>query len=391
MKKLFYVATLALLVSVFYSCGEKTSSEKPVKNTFEVKQNDFQGEIPAGDKITLEAKTYKLTGKLIVKAGAELTIPAGAVIEATVNSDMTKVRYIAVERGAKIFVNGTSDKPVVMTSESKKSSSWGGLVICGYAPTNKGGGQAKAEVSDLNYGGDKVDDSSGSIRHLRVEYTGFKYTDEKEFNGVSLFGVGRGTTFEYVTSYKGGDDGIEFFGGTVNGKYLLSIDSEDDGIDFADGWNGTGENWFVRNAFKSSIEGSNNGDNGDAAPLTDAKLKNLTLIGSGEKPWYFKEGAGKQTIDNLIIGGLKAGKNQAYFYADAKDKDAATYKRLAAGDLKITNVKFVDLGEGNTKMVFDPALKYTENEKATGAGNGVNRPSWVSDAMNATSNGSKIF
>lgn len=387
MKQIF-LSMMAVMALCFTGCGEDDDDE--VVNQFVVVADDLKGEIPSGDKITLEAKTYKLTGALVVKEGAELNIPAGAIIEATaVSNSAPNVRYIAVERGAKINIKGTSSNPVVLTSTVKAASSWGGLVICGYAPHNVSGGEAQAEVSGLNYGGSKSDDNSGSITYLRVEYTGYKYSDTKEFNGVSLFGVGSGTTFENITSYKGGDDGIEFFGGSVNGKNLLSIDSEDDGIDFADGWSGTGENWYVRNASKSCIEGSNNGTKGDATPMTTANLKNLTLIGCGEKPFYLKEGAGKQTVDNVIIGGLKAGVAQGYFYADAESKDASTYARLVAGDLKITNVKFGTMNDGT--KVWDSRLTITENANATGAGNGTDKPTWVSDAMNTISAGVKIF
>lgn len=386
MKKLLLISAVVILTAGFYGCGDNNTPSLP-KNQFQVNQNDLKGEIPAGDEISLEAKTYKLTGALIVKSGASLTIPAGAVISATpTTSADAQVRYIAVERGAKIYIKGTSASPVVMTSDTKASSSWGGLVICGAAPTNLGD-QSKAEVSELNYGGSKVDDNSGIISNLRVEFTGYKYSDTKEFNGVSLFGVGSGTIFENITSYKGGDDGIEFFGGSVIGKNLLSIDSEDDGIDFADGWSGNGENWFVRNASKSLIEGSNNGNNGGATPMTNAKLKNLTLLGCGEKPFYMKEGAGKQTVDNIIIGGLANGKTHPYFYADKTDTYAL--ERVKAGDIKITNVKFVNIG--SVAKVFDSALTITENASATGAGNGENRPAWVSDSMNKTTDGKTIF
>jgi hypothetical protein len=388
MKKI--ILSMAVLTAMAFTACE--DDDNGVQNTFVVEQNNLKGSIPAGDDIILEAKTYKLTGALIVEEGAKLTIPAGAVIEATdiSVSDVSGVRYIAVESGAKIYVNGTAASPVIMTCETKQASAWGGLVICGNAPTNKAGGEAQAEVSDLNYGGNVANDNSGSITHLRVEYTGFKYSDTKEFNGISLFGVGSGTKFENVTSFKGGDDGIEFFGGTVNGKYLLSIDSEDDGIDFADGWSGTGEYWFVRNASKSSIEGSNNGDNGAATPMTDATLKNITLIGSGEKPYYFKEGGGKHNIDNVVIGGLAASKKQAYFYADAEANDASVYLRLNAGDLVVTNAKFVSMSADQPK-VWNEGLEITENESATGAGNGTNKPSWVSDAMNTISASVSIF
>ncbi|WP_321279860.1 hypothetical protein [Marinifilum fragile] len=348
----------------------------------------FEGDITTD--ITLDANNkYKLTGAVVVKDGASLTIPAGTVIIATdVTSEDTDVRYIAVAQGGQIFVNGTAENPVVMTAETEEAESWGGLVLCGKAPTNKAdAGSAGAEVSGLSYGGDVSDDNSGSISYLRLEYTGYKYTNEKEFNGLSLFGVGSGTTIEYVVSYKGGDDGIEFFGGTVNASYIVSYESGDDGIDFADGWSGTGEYWMALKSAKSGIEGSNNGDNGAATPMTNATLKKLTVYGMGEKPFFLKEGAGKQNIDDIVIGGLADNKAQAYFYTSSSDTDAAA--RITASDIVITNAKFIDMGTGNTVKAVD-GLTVTENENATGAGNGKNKPSWLSDALNTSYNGTTI-
>ena len=373
MKNLFFQTMLVLTLAI-------TACDPTEETGFVADPSDLKGEI--NEDVTLDAKkTYKLTGALIVNDGASLTIPAGTVIEAKGG----QISYIAVAQGGKIFANGTAEKPVVMTCDTKVSSSWGGLVICGKAPTNKSdAGSAGAEVSGLPYGGTDVNDNSGVLKYLRVEYTGFAYSDSKEFNGISFFGVGAGTTVDYVVSYKGGDDGIEFFGGTVNASHLVSVDSEDDGIDFADGWSGTGEYWFSMNSKKSGIEGSNNGDNGAATPMTDAKLKNLTVYGMGEKPFFIKEGAGKMTIDNIVIGGLVASKAQSYFYAESSDADAAA--RIAAGDIKITNVKFEgSLASGQSKAVS--GLSFTENSNATGAGTGINKPTWLPDALNMVASG----
>jgi len=383
------LAILAISIITFSSC--KDDDTKPV---LKVEQkfdfNNFKGEVKDGEDITLDAsKVYKLSGALIVKSGGKLNIPAGTKIEATKTSLANdKVRYIAVEQGAQIFINGTSDNPVVMTCEKQEAEAWGGLVICGYAPTNKSNASAGAEVSGLSYGGNNPKDNSGVIEYLRLEYTGYKYTDTKEFNGLSLFGVGSGTKIDYVVSFKGGDDGMEFFGGTVNASHLVSVDSEDDGIDFADGWSGTGEYWVSINSIKSGIEGSNNGDNGSATPMTNAKLKNLTVYGMGEKAVYLKEGSGKISIDNIVIGGLAANKSQAYFYYSSKDSD--TPKRISAGDIKISNVLFVDMGEGNTIEAGDNII-ITKNENSTGAGNGINKPDWMSDALNTASDGTLIL
>ncbi len=363
MKKLSLLFLAALMFG-FVSCkDDKDEDPKPVVQG----SNTLTGDL--SENKTLDAAIeYQLNGAFIVKAGATLTIPAGTKIVAKGNT----TSYIAVAQGGKIMVNGTAEKPVVMTSSVKETGTWGGLVICGKAPVNTGVG--KAEVSDLPYGGSDANDNSGSIKYLRVEYTGYIYTEEKQFNGVTFFGVGSGTTVDYVSSYMGNDDGLEFFGGTVNASHIVSIGSNDDGIDFADGWAGTGNYWYSKDSKKSGIEGSNNGANGSATPMTNATVKNVTVIGMGEKPWFLKEGAGKQTIDNLVIGGLKDGKGQAYFFTDSKDTDAAA--RVKAGDIKITNVAFVDMGTGNDKKAVD-GLSFTEKTDATGAGNGKDEPTWA--------------
>lgn len=297
-----------------------------------------------------------------------LTIPAGTVIKATGGT----AAYIAVAQGGKINVNGTASNPVIMTSgaESPAQGNWGGLVICGKAPTNVGA-VSTSEVADLTYGGTVANDNSGSIKYLRIEYTGANFTPEKEFNGLSLFGVGSGTTIEYVQSFEGGDDGIEFFGGTVNGKYLISTNSGDDGIDFADGWAGTGEFWYVSGAAKAGIEGSNNGENGDKTPVTNATLKNITVVGPvTEGALYFKEGGGNFTVDNFYIDGVNLG-------VKVKSSDAAAIARIVGGKLAMTNIQFANSVSGFKLTDYAGATTFlTEVTTATGAGNKAAKPSW---------------
>jgi hypothetical protein len=365
MKNRNYLMMFAILLGLsmtFVSC-EKDEDEK----TPDVNAENIAGEYTKA--ITLDASVaYNLDGAMVIAEGGSLTIPAGTVIAAKGGT----TSYIAIAQGATITINGTPSATEHKTSSFKETGSWGGLVICGKAPVNTGDGLS--EVGNLPYGGTEATDNSGSITYLRVEYTGYAFTEEKQFNGVSFFGVGSGTQVSYVSSYKGNDDGIEFFGGAVNASYIVSIESQDDGIDFADGWSGTGSYWYSLNSAKSGIEGSNNGANGAATPMTHATLSNLTVYGMGEKPWFLKEGAGVQTIDNVVIGGLAAGKDQAYFYASGDDTDAAA--RIAAGDITVTNVAFVDMGEGNTQKAID-ILTLGENVSATGAGNGKDAPTWA--------------
>src|SRR5690606_19544305 len=221
--KLFSLTLLLLTLAVTaVSCTSDDST--PVEeqtSDFKVDRNNLTGEIKSGH-VTLTDGTYKLTGKLIVGNGAKLTIKPGVKIEATAlgEGQFDAVRYIAVSQGGQIFVEGTASNPVIMTAEEKAPGKWGGLVICGKAPINKGT-TATAEVSELTYGGSDANDNSGSIKYLRIEYSGYSYSAAKEFNGLSMFGVGKGTTIDYVQIHDGSDDGFEWFGGTVDAKYLI--------------------------------------------------------------------------------------------------------------------------------------------------------------------------
>ncbi len=362
MKKSILLGTVLAVSSLFYtSCKEDENGG----GTITPDPENIAGEY--AEDVTLEAgKSYTLNGALVMTEGT-LTIPAGVTITAEGNT----TSYIAIAQGAMIDVQGTATSPVVMTSTVEEAGSWGGLVICGYAPVNTGDG-GLSEVGNLPYGGDDAEDNSGSLKYLRMEYTGYIYTNEKQFNGISFFGVGSGTTVDYISSYMGNDDGIEFFGGAVSASHVVSILSNDDGIDFADGWSGTGEYWYSYNSAKSGIEGSNNGDNGAATPMTTATIKNATIIGMGEKPWFLKEGAGNQTIDNVVIGGLTNTAKAPYFFIESDDADAIA--RAEAGDITITNVNFFSIGDVEKA---DASLTYTENEDATGAGNGADMPEWA--------------
>ncbi len=326
------------------------------------------------------ANDYKLTGAYVVKSGSTLTIPAGTTIKAAGGT----AAFIGVERGAQIFINGTSSSPVVMTSDaaSPAPGDWGGLVIAGDAPTNKGV-DVTTEVGDLTYGGSNAADNSGSITYLRVEYTGATFSNDKEFNGVSLFGVGSGTTFEYVQSFNGGDDGIEFFGGAVEGKYLVSVGSGDDSIDFADGWTGNGTNWYIKDGAKAGIEGSNNGDDGNATPVTTTTLTNITVVGPvTEGALFFKEGGGNFTVDNFYTSGVDLG-------IKVKDTDTEANARIDADNLTITNIQFAETANGfiATDYAGMNTDFYTEGV-ATGAGNGAAAPDWAANWTTGLDNSS---
>lgn len=376
------------LASLLFTTSCSSDDDSPSDEdgtTFVLERDNLQGDINNGEVI-LESGTYKLTGKLIVNAGAKLTIKEGVKIEASsvASSDFAAVRYIAVAQGGLIDVQGTASNPVVMTAATQAPGAWGGLVVCGKAPINKGI-TASAEVSDLTYGGSEPNDNSGSIKYLRLEYTGFAYNSEKEFNGLSLFGVGSGTTIEYVQAYEGSDDGFEFFGGTAHAKYLVASNfSEqvgDDMFDWTEGWSGTGENWYgIRtNAGNRGIEADNNSNNHLATPISNPTIKNLTLVGLGAADTSSETQAIKLRVgtkaqfDNVVLSNWKTG-------FDVQHDESLGY--VTAGSLVATNVKFDNIttlstGKNTAGAAVDVSAMFSVNENATGAGNGTAKPTWA--------------
>lgn len=367
MKKLSLL-TLILTSAFMLNCSIDDENSTAPDTSFELNPNDFQGTVQNGTVSLNPTVNYRLTGALVIKEGATLNIPAGTIITAAAGT--TTSAFIGVERGATINISGTASNPVVMTAETQSAGAWGGLAIAGYGITNAGV-DVTSEVGDLTYGGTDNTDSSGSITYLRVEYTGATFTNDKEFNGVTLFGVGSGTIFKNVSSVNGGDDGIEFFGGAVDAENLVSINSGDDSIDFADGFTGSITNAYIKGITKAGIEGSNNGDDGSLEPVTTATISNVTMVvdglGNSEGAIYFKEGGGNLTYANFLVDGISLGMK-------IKSDDDIAQERLANGDLLIENFNYI-----NAPSPWDwGGYNYSgTNTGATGAGNGTIAPDWA--------------
>lgn len=287
MKKFFMNFNLMILVALalFSSCSDNdkiVDPKPPVKEDTELK-----GEL-TGELTLKSGVTYNLTGGYAVKAGGKLTIEPGAIIIA---KDDDVVDYIIVEQDGKIIAEGTAAKPIIMTSEKKEAGAWGGLHICGRAKINVSGGSAKSEIGNANYGGDNDTDNSGSLRYIRLEYTGYAFDDEHEANGVTFYGVGNGTKVEYLQAYKGSDDGFEWFGGAVNAKYLVATSCSDDSFDWTQGWRGKAQFLVAYQEAQSSlgydcdclIEADNDSKVFGASPVSAPVLANLTLIGNNSE------------------------------------------------------------------------------------------------------------
>ncbi len=285
---------------------------------------------------TLEASnTYELRGGVSVVDGVTLTIEAGTRIVAGNTGGV--FAYLAIEQGAKIMAEGTANQPIVFTSNKSTPNpgDWGGLLLAGKAPINRGN-VATTEVANLTYGGTDSADNSGILRYVRLEYTGGKINADAEYNGLSLYGVGNGTTIEYIQAFNGNDDGIEFFGGTVNLKYALVTGAGDDSFDWTDGWVGNGQFWIAQqtsNAGDRGIEADNLKSDNAATPFSNPTLSNITLIGAEDgdgknKGILFRRGT-KAAIYNMIIKGFPS--------KGIEFNDDQTFTNLNSNDLVIRN------------------------------------------------------
>lgn len=369
----FLLATLGLTsVATLTSCsGDDGGGDNPTV-TDETSLGGAKGLIvKSGNKLVLTAdKKWRITGAVIVDNGAVLEIEPGTTI---LSSGGTKA-YVAVKQGGKIYSNGTADKPVIFTSESKEKAAWGGIVICGKARVNNGEGLL-SEVANLPYGGQDDDDNSGSITYTQIRYAGARFSAEKEYNGLSLFAVGRGTRIEGISVIDGSDDGIEFFGGTVNVSKLVSINNDDDAIDWTDGWRGTLTDAYAKRLSagvgNQGIEADNRKGDENAEPRSNPTLRNITTIGF---PQTDTDGVGTNlfrvgtyaSIDNIVVSGWGVG-----FTFSSK----ITAKYFESGT-HITNVKF-DNVQKKVAGISENAQFATENNNATGAGNGVELPDWA--------------
>ncbi|MDD2305135.1 MAG: T9SS type A sorting domain-containing protein [Prolixibacteraceae bacterium] len=227
----------------------------------------------------------KLNGWVYVDEGATLTIQAGTIIRGTEKS------AVIVQRGGKINAVGTSTNPIVFTSNLpaglRTTSSWGGLVLCGKATNNISGGVGTAEGGITSqYGGTDDNDNSGTLKYVRIEFAGYEIATGSEINGLTLCSVGRATTIDHIQVSYSGDDAYEWFGGTVNAKYLISYKTEDDDFDTDNGFRGMVQygvvlrtNDIVDTDAANTFESDNDAAGSTAEPFTHAVFSNISAFG----------------------------------------------------------------------------------------------------------------
>jgi hypothetical protein len=262
--------------------------------------------------ITLTNETlWLIQGQLIINDGASLTIEAGTELVGGTQGDTDT---LVVKQGGKIFAEGSANNPIIMRGpDAETRAEWGGVVINGFAPIN-GCAEgvdpctAQGEGNSGTYGGNDPTDNSGVLRYVVVSNAGRQFSEENELNGIAFQGVGNATTVEYVQVHLNEDDGVEFFGGTVNAKYLVLTGIGDDSLDWTQGWQGNVQ-YVVAKQYTDNgdqgIEADNNGDANDSLPRAKPTLANLTFVGQSNTDIGFllREGTGA-LISNAVVTGF---------------------------------------------------------------------------------------
>ena len=257
--------------------------------------------------------------------GVTLTVPAGTHVKAFPETNLI------VARGSKLVAEGTSSAPITFSSIDDNFdglNEWGGILILGFAPQYGQGGTGVCHTGNniycnvladgldgMFYGGDDPADNSGVLKYVRIAEGGLGVAPNKEFNGLSLAGVGHGTALEYIQVHNNLDDGVEWWGGTVNAKYLLLTGIEDDDIDFDEGYKGNIQFALILKANSTKLSPGNdprgieaNSSDGEYVSETEATLANITIIGGdvneGERGMRLR-GAVNVGIYNTAVSGYE--------------------------------------------------------------------------------------
>jgi hypothetical protein len=281
----------------------------------------------------------KLDGWVYVDEGATLTIEAGTIIRGTAKSGLI------IERGGKIMAVGTQNAPIVFTSNQaaglRANSDWAGLVLCGYGVNNLPGGEGIAEGGiESPYGGNDPNDNSGVLKYVRIEFPGFEIATGSEVNGLTFCSVGDGTTIDYVQVSYSGDDGYEWFGGSVNAKHLISYKTEDDDFDTDNGYSGlvqfaliSRDPDIVDSDTANAFESDNDANGSENTPFTHAVFSNISAFGP------------------FATSGLDLEKNH---------EDGAAMRLRRSTQLQIYNALFVGWGRG-VRMESDNSMTAAED------------------------------
>ena len=275
-----------------------------------------------------------------------------------------------------MVADGTQSQPIVFTSredinddgvandsQGSARGQWGGLIINGNAPINSCATPATPESCDTQgeggtgvYGGNNPGHNGGILRYVRVQYAGFQITPNNELNGIAFQGVGTGTTVDHIQVHNNDDDGVEFFGGTVNVRHVVVTGVDDDAFDWVAGWNGRAQDILTigSGVGDNGFEGDNNATNNNVSPRSNPTISNFTLIGAETEDtgMLIREGSAATIFNGIVVGWdndcLDVDNNADAISGGAADNGSTialinsnpTLNAPSAGDLQISSVLF---------------------------------------------------
>jgi hypothetical protein len=381
MKNVLSKLVVTVVVFVMAACGDDDSPIKEVET--------FENEIKTGEITTDETWTadriYELDGRVIVTSGVTLTIEAGTIIKGQ-EGEAENASVLIVARGGKINANGTADKPIIFTSVldnivlgqsnstlgKTNNETWGGIIILGSAPISAKQGDFEASIEGIpanevygKYGGSVIDDNSGTLKYVSIRFGGITIGEGNEINGLTLGGVGNGTTIDQVEVFATLDDGIEFFGGTVNVSNVVVAWQGDDGIDIDQNYAGTITNFVVTHgAGVGTDEGLEiDGPEGTASNGLFT-LKNGSIISDGDGSAADFKSKAQGTLDNVKFSGYDGGATLKFrtsmndFCGDTKS-DAFLFLTQDSPKLVVTGSEFTGV-KVYTKSYADGANEDTD-------------------------------
>ena len=348
-----------LLLALFYGC-RKGDYETTISKTI---QDDGSG---TGTTTWKADKNYVIEGLVFVNDGQTLTIEPGTVIRAK-TGQADKASALIVARGGKIIAEGTAEAPIIFTVEGDDlegsipydaSGLWGGLIILGNAPLNVNGNEAFIEGIPITeprgvFGGPASNDNSGILRYVSIRHSGTNIGAGNEINGLTLGGVGSQTVIDRVEIIANADDGVEFFGGTVNCSHLAVAFCGDDAFDFDMGYRGFGQYWLaIQSTEKGNLIVELDGSPSHPAnhPYTKPVIFNLTAIGRGtENPAglisFSSNAAG--IFANSIFVSQQRGVQTEYINGSPN-----SIEQWQNGELKISGCSFWDVAFDTPETIF---------------------------------------
>ncbi|MEM1327334.1 MAG: T9SS type A sorting domain-containing protein, partial [Bacteroidota bacterium] len=273
---------------------------------------------------------------------------------------------LIISQGGRIIANGTQELPIIFTAESddvddpedldkSRKGLWGGLILLGNAPVGVDGDLSNVEgipstEGRAQYGGNDPEDNSGSLRYISIRHGGDKLEANNEINGLTLAGVGSGTTIDYVEVFANLDDGIEWFGGTVSVKHAAVAFCGDDSFDYDQSWDGNGQFWFSIQDELSNRAGEWDGsEKGDLTPKVTPVISNATLIGAGPSSVNEDNNDALRIRDDAAVNlhnSILTGFARRAIVLD-NDSEQDTYQRFLDGDVVFNRNIFFDFGAGD--------------------------------------------